>query len=779
MEISNGYLKLDSNKYSASFINCTFEEIASATGSCGISLSISSLTVSDCVFRKLSTGDNGCAIHGGSTPSISIEGCTIESCHCDGYYGGYGGGGGIHIQGDTLSASIIGCTFINNDSPINGQSINIYHYGGALISTEIGNCTFKGHTSGVIISIVKNNYASVSESFELSNCSFVDNAIATNHTYGIINATMFTGGVTYDHCIFKNDQCPASGLISASNRGSTGVSLCRLVDCEFSSCASSGGSIVFCSAEYTVNDVSILNSSFINSGHVLKLDCSGCRVSIRESDFTECESSTSSILDCGQCASYTVDQCQFDRVRSSGNGGVILFDSSACSTSVVGCLFQSCECRNSGNGGAIYVKRRSDNAGSIVIEHCVFSGCIGSKGRSVHFVFDGSDWTSESVSKFGLRNCTFSNHEQSDGSSSSYPIYFEYPSGDPTYIVQTDLTVADLNFFDNSFKQSDGLVAIWSSTSLTYENCYFRGNEQVGTLEGGLIMASYSSVSESSAGPSCTFSHCLFESCTVRSKSIIFMKNDNKCNTLRLSECHFHSCTSTGSPCVLGISSGVCTNVDVELCDIVDCSGVGQSDKGLLLDIICDSLKLLNNVIEVTDVSFSQLSVDFRELQALEVVDCVFRRLNSDKSNSRARGLNTLGGLVRLGTHVEECTVFNCSFDYSVSDQPQIQSLILQSIPLLRLDFVACTATNVFANGPGLTSFVGSSARVLDDQLYSTNMNVSRCFFTDCRSISGSFLDLYCSNLLLEENSIEQSQSGGVSQVPCCRYKLECKNHGG
>ena len=382
------------------FLDCEFVDIGTNTGGAGLKLSLTTedatLTVTGCNFTGCSCHYDGGAIHGQSTKNVVISGCRFEECSSREGYPSAGGSGGIYIRTDTQSGSITDCVFINNNSPMNAQSLLIqFADGQGYDRIELRDCKFQGHRSGSIIAFVytkKDNRCYVFDgSYTLSSCVFEGDPLSLEKglltTFGVLNANS-TGGVTYDNCQFKtvysgswdSDEC----VIAVGNPGSRDTSQYRLVDCQFNQCSRSDWNygMLQNSADSVLGELSIENCSFTSCyASVIKLNYQGIRaVKIHQSVFNDCETQgggMAAVLSMGPAESPTHVQ----------------------SLEVIGCTIENCgvpSYSSEGTGTAIM----DVHSGESVIDSCVFESSMNFEVVAISVYIQGSDQAS-------FNNCSF------------------------------------------------------------------------------------------------------------------------------------------------------------------------------------------------------------------------------------------------------------------------------------------------------------------------------------------------------------------------------------
>lgn len=193
----------------------------------------------------------------------------------------------LKLAANRVYAEIYETTFINNSSPIGGQSIMI-PFQGSLSGLHVSNCTFKEHRSSSIICYNfwrgKKNYTS---EYDISDCIFEANVFEVKGR-GVLDANS-TLGVVYRRCQFIDNVCsgPGVGLISSNNKADTSPS-CRFIDCEFVGCeCREDSSLLFNVDGCNVSLLSVENCSFDGcSGAHLGLTPHVSSVLLSESHFT-------------------------------------------------------------------------------------------------------------------------------------------------------------------------------------------------------------------------------------------------------------------------------------------------------------------------------------------------------------------------------------------------------------------------------------------------------------------------------------------------------------
>ena len=418
-----------------SFVECVFQDMV-GVGPPAFEMTASELEAVACQFANLHCDWNGGAINSQDTPILYLQGCQFSRCSCGDSDQG-GGGGGVYINYGCKYAEVYGCEFINNVSPVNGQSIQI-PFDESIAQLHIQNCTFRGHESDSIIGFQYKSGETYQDPYEINNCSFVGNHL-TRGNFGVVKADS-SAGIVYQNCSFVNNDHTngAAGLVSMNNNG-TVSSYCRFIECNFDECASDTG-ILFCPSGYLLQELLIDRSSFVScSGVHIGLSSSVTGISVRDSVFTSCIDLGSGLLSISSVEGSLVDtvsfsSCTFDKyhLREGVDAGDShLLHVTACQTvSICDNTFTECSSGNIGSiahitcnnlsfvnnlldlrlttaQSAIYLSI-SNWANSVVLEDNTFlNGGNRLDGGSAHFV----QMPASPEADVSFVNCTFSDIE--------------------------------------------------------------------------------------------------------------------------------------------------------------------------------------------------------------------------------------------------------------------------------------------------------------------------------------------------------------------------------
>ena len=343
------------------FDNCIFEEISFAGGGAAIGLSMtssgSSLEVVGCSFSSCRSTNDGGAIHSQDTKDIEIRECTFEDCSCNvNYDGAAGGGGAVYIKHIAETGSVTDCVFVNNNSPKNGQSLQIACDTTPCERIDISNCTFRGHNRGSILAFIYNKNSDFVYMYDgmhtLSNCHFENNDILGHEVniYGVFR-TNCSQGVTYENCSFRNcawnDYDNAAGLMCSGISTGTFV----LSGCKFTECGATpaNAGLFMTSKQITLRiDNCTLQSC---RGAFVHIQSNDCTIELDHIQFTECDGSNPALLTMGasisdyKCSRFSMLDCQFTKCCWYHANG--LMDLRASQAAIEDCVFSQARGKSS------------------------------------------------------------------------------------------------------------------------------------------------------------------------------------------------------------------------------------------------------------------------------------------------------------------------------------------------------------------------------------------------------------------------------------------------
>lgn len=538
------------------------------------------LTFTNTIFKRINSNaeQNG---HGGALyfapgnrDAVTISGCEFDDCEAK-----TGHGGALYFKYEATqnagSESVKNCTFINCRSVKYGQSLHL-EFSGDSWSPEhfarysITNCTFSHHTNGdyvVFLGCIDSNH--IPYKLTLSDMYFMDNQLGGAE--GMVGLWS-SAEMEYDNCQFLRNTNP-NAIVSVFRKESGTLPACHFRNCLFDTCTTTTGSIIH--AAGTVTSFTLVGCDFISCASsgtdsiscilpssativslevsdVMVWDCSCAGASFSFSGtagstwtFTECEFATKTAQSVGRAISFTTPEnfngvatiniidCCFKSCVASDHGGAIWSkDFNQVTATIQGCQFTGCKSDSSKYGGAIYCKyQHGQGSGALTVTNCTFTSCISSNyGQSLHLEF-AENWELDDHGRYSITNCTFSQH-----ATGNYVIFLGCADGH----VPFDFTFSDMYFTDNTLPGENGIIGVWSSTGITYDNCHFlRNNNAAGTV---VVFRK-----ENAALPFCRFEACVFDECTPRSEGFIRVPTTSRVTDFSMHDCEVSRCSGDGS----------------------------------------------------------------------------------------------------------------------------------------------------------------------------------------------------------------------------------------
>ena len=705
------------------FSDCSFSNIASTRDGGGIMANGRgnqlTIEVHKCTFTNVVSEYSGGAIFVNYVSKFTITECHIESCSNENSWSNVGGGGGVHIECEAVTGVVSGCVFVNNNSPLNGQSLQVmYPYLGDRTFTVM-NCTFKGHNVGSMLFFGKyrdnqhNTLKDNDDQYTIDNCTFEGNTLNgddVRNACGVVCAKSTTG-VTYNECVFRSNTA-TKGVVSASNVA--GTPKCSFVACTFDTC-SRNVACVFLGDSCGLAEISLDSCQFKACNCPLfNLGTSGAKITCTDTDVVESQLSGSLIS--GSSQTVTISYSTFVKVQGGSDGGVLSL-TNVRDSSVTSCTFT--ECTSSGRGGAVFLSFGSQS-GLCKVENCTFAKCTGSRGQALHLLFNGESWASEDPAQFDVSNCTFSNSGAE--AIAYYPIFLEWSKNTgQTYFVPVDWTVKSLIFRDIDIKNSDGIIGIWSSTSITYDNCqvidctsvYGSEPDHIKDKGGGLIMPCYGT--NSGTRPSFTLSSCVFDRCQTNINSLICFRKSMPVESVLIENCYFTDITATSEAAVLN-PLGLAKNVAIVSCVFSQCSG---KDDAAVLDILVDTLSFSGNVftLSVTTSSALHLALNTKSGK-LSLTGCTF-------NNS---GSSVTGRFISIDDEHQYVEFTKCHFLDIGSESDGAGLKLSLTSDQARLVAIECEFSGCFCTGSG-GAIHGQNTR---------SIQLDECTFDSCSCLRGS-----------------------------------------
>ena len=550
------------NSHTVSVNGCTFvscwngfwegQKLQDLMGGGAIFANNVKLLCSECSFSQcIAKSGWGGAILCRDVSEAEISECNFTECQCDPMDNAFpdnAGGGAVCSRDRPLT--LTNCNFTNCTCPQDRE-----HDGGAVLALgdiTCSECYFeedvtKGGNGGAIWaggdgkstlyecyfnSCTAINAGAVyydgGAQWNISSC-FLDNCYgqAAEVASIYINATE----LTFDNVHVRVYNCHRSLIVLESTQ-SIDIYLtgCHIIGDEDTAFPDGNQCIVF-PLEY--QKVAISDSSFkdlkkeSNGGGAFLFSAMG-----REIEFTRCDFENI-VVDCETC-----------------NGGALSFPESSDNVIIYGCTFTGCSAK--GHGGGIYGSFL--DGGKCDIQDCTFinnSGGTDSNGQSLHIACQSEQFD---LAKYVIKNCTFSDHTD------KWPLCFQRSDKQPFSGL---VTIADFVFHNNKCNEN-GLICV-SASSISYENCHFNNNE--GSVNGIVNLVT------SGKGGICTFSNCVFDTCTAKYGGIIYTLGSVA--EIVMNSCEFTNC-STGQEGAILTSEG-CTNVTIEGGSIVECPGLAIS----------------------------------------------------------------------------------------------------------------------------------------------------------------------------------------------------------
>lgn len=520
------------------FVMCTFANTSSTAGGGGIRITAGTLIITECRFTRCKCTNDGGAVHTGETASVQISDCVFEECKSEEGYLEKGGCGGLFIDYQS-SGEVRNCIFINNQSPKNGQSLQVntrqgYH---AASQVTVENCTFTSHSCASVVAFVYQSNQGIenySQEYVLSSCNFIDNTFVTGselNEFGVLNAQSSIG-VHYEDCNFTNtvseiyddDNWPAIIVLDRA---------VRLTNCSFDGCIQRNdfyGGILFSSLTREFTSLNIEHCKFhACEGVILKiLSTVACTVSIDDTDFEQHTSfSFSSIISMGQPSSTSritsleLTECRFTNITS----GRTLFDIRSASSIFSHCVFQ-CSFDAAESGIDFYPS--VDEHDILTFDSCTFEN---NNAKVGHFIYGRMKYD-QTVGDGEIRcnNCTFSDMV---GITEKHGVAIcaSYTGA---------LSVTECKFYDISVGDEAATSAIFTSMSSTIaiESSAF---ERCSGNTGGQQYAGAGAVYFDTGFTSATVIDCRFvnNSCDSNGQSLQFYSISDRSPTISITNCTF------------------------------------------------------------------------------------------------------------------------------------------------------------------------------------------------------------------------------------------------
>lgn len=504
--------------------------------------------------------------------SAKITNCDFSACGTDGWECGQIGGGGA-IMADAL-LEITQCTFDHCSAP--GGTPQNLHCGGSVYARNglvCSGCEFE--SSGTDKNKGGAIYAHGTEvtvrNSQFSGCTGYNawDIYCEADTITVADLTL-TGGVKRGTV----EERPAGLVLQKTGTEGSIIFDNITITPEETSTASL---VQFLYAEGVAKDVTINELIIHGNGKEFVSPC----VDIPE-DYGKVEITDSSFDNFGRNAAggvfsfpqradqqseLTFTNTIFKSIHSNagqnGHGGALYFAlGNRDIVTISGCEFDNCEAKT-GYGGALYFKyEEAQNAGSESVKNCTFINCRSVEyGQSLHLEFSG-EWSPEHFERYSITNCTFSSHTNGN--------YVVFLGCSDSNHIPYKLTLSDMYFTDNQLGGTEGMVGLWSSAEMEYDNCQFLRNTNPNAIV---------SVFRKASGtlPACHFRNCLFDTCTTTTGSIIHAAGT--VTSFTLVGCDFISCASSGADSVSCILPSSTTIVSLEVSDVMvwDCSCAGAS----------------------------------------------------------------------------------------------------------------------------------------------------------------------------------------------------------
>jgi hypothetical protein len=327
----------------------------------GMNIQLSSVTITNCIFRNNATRHDGAALSSYSGSGPILNNC-IFTWNSSGSMVNVGsriqfleGGAGMYNQDN--SPTLTNCTFINNLAPIGG---GIYNRNSNPMLTD---CTFNGNHALFFGGGMYN----VDCNATLTDCIFITNSTEKRGGGGMEN---WGSNLTLTNCTFRENFAVGPGGAMEN------IAKCNitLTDCllrgNFAN--GSGGAMSNYSNDPTLNNCTFSENSTLGSG--------GGMDSVK--------------------ANAMLTHCTFNGNSAENNGGGISNSSDSNST-LTNCMFSGNKAENKGGGMYNY------NSNPTLI-NCAFSGNTAAN-------WGGGINNSNSI--VGLTNCTFTGNSAEIGNS--------------------------------------------------------------------------------------------------------------------------------------------------------------------------------------------------------------------------------------------------------------------------------------------------------------------------------------------------------------------------
>jgi predicted outer membrane repeat protein len=350
----------------------------------GMSINLSSMTITNCTFRN-----NTARAGGGAISSMSGEGPTLNNCIFTRNSGGYivkmgsraqifGGGGGMYNNDNR--PTLTNCTFIENYAPTGGGMYNSSAMlNNSNCSLTLTNCTFSGNRTETHGGGMFNNDCNAT----LTDCIFTANS-AQRTGGGIANGL---SNLTLTNCTFRENLTDGSG--GAVHSGSD----CNitLIDCLLrGNIANGGGAMSNYGNNPTLNNCTFNeNLALINGGGMSNVKANA---TLTDCTFSRNSADIGGGIDNGSDSNSTLTNCMFSGNKAENKGGGIYNYNS--NPTLINCAFSGNNAANWGGG--------INNSNSIVgLANCTFSGNSAEIGNTL--ACDSSNQESPSILE--LINC--------------------------------------------------------------------------------------------------------------------------------------------------------------------------------------------------------------------------------------------------------------------------------------------------------------------------------------------------------------------------------------
>lgn len=748
--VGQRFISISDEHQKVRFLDCEFVDIGTNTGGAGLKLSLTSndatLTVTGCNFTGCSCHNDGGAIHGQDTKRVVISGCRFEGCSSRNGFPDAGGSGGIYIKTETQSGSITDCVFVNNNSPMNAQSLLIQCTDGRRYDRiEIRDCKFQGHSSGSIIGFVytkKDDHCYVFDgSYTLSSCVFEGNTLKPGllNTFGVLNANS-TDGVTYENCQFKTVQSGDWGrddcIIAVGNPESRESSQYRLVDCRFDQCSRSDWAygMLQNSADHVLGELSIENCSFTSCyASAIKLNYQGIQaVKIHQSIFNGLETQgggMAAVLSMGpadapthvqslEVIGCTIENCGVPSIVSSGTGTAIM-DVHSSESVIDSCVFES-----SMNFEVVAISVYIQGSDQALFNNCSFRSTVtGMKGIS--HVLHGKMSGDVVSGQMTVHNCSFS-----DWYGFSTPeglgIIAEFPG---------TLVVSESRFVGMSNAKYGAAVYGKTATKIElqqtrFELCSGEGSDT--WLGGGAVYVSSSF--DDLVLESCQFSG---NSCGSNGQSLQLAPDRTKPHSISITNCSFsdHSGNLPIISLKIKAQQGTWEEIYESPITLTQCKFEDNNfacSSGVFYisgsSVTYDHCQFLRNSPSTTDSAscFLEVSSPVAE-SSFSILFCTFSECHQDGAES---------GIIRLSTQkagdrtlsIDNCSFTGCSGGSGVITilSPKIVDMIMTSN-----EFSSCTSVN----SPSVLLIAQSQAENVVKNFVFENNTCNNCKGADTMSV--------------------------------------------